>query len=202
MVHFLMIPEYFAVVGALVGSLGGFFYLYETAVGKAKPNRVTWLLWGLFPMIIFVAQRVQGVENLSWATFAAGLTPLLIVLVSFINEKAYWKTEPKDYILMAAATVGIILWAITKEANLAIVFSLGADLLAGLPTLIKSYKFPETESWPAYAVSALGFGIGVLAIQTFTFENYAFISYVFLLNALLACFAFRKRRGPSVRPES
>jgi len=125
-----MIPEYFAIIGAAIGSLGGFYYLYETAVGKAKPNRVTWLLWGLFPMIIFLAQRVQGVEDLSWATFAAGFTPLLIVLASFINKKAYWKTEPKDYYLMAAAIVGINLWAITKEPNLAIIFSLAADIFA------------------------------------------------------------------------
>lgn len=188
-----MFPEYFAIIGAAIGSLGGFYYLYETAVGKAKPNRVTWLLWGLFPMIIFLAQRVQGVENLSWATFAAGFTPLLIVLASFVNKKAYWKTEPKDYYLMAAATAGIILWALTKEPNLAIIFSLVADFFASLPTLIKSYKHPETESWFAYAISAIGFGISVLAIQRFTFETYAFISYIFVLNTLLAIFSFRKR---------
>lgn len=195
--HFLyhshpMIPDYFAIIGAVLGSLGGLYYLYETAVGKVQPNRVTWLLWGLFPMIIFVAQRVQGVENLSWATFAAGFNPLLIVLVSFINKKAYWKSEPRDYLLMAAATVGLILWAITKEPNLAIIFSLVADLLAGLPTVIKAYKYPETESGLAYAISAVGFGVGVLAIQTFTFENYAFITYIFIINALLAVFAARK----------
>ncbi|MGB4956878.1 MAG: hypothetical protein WBO49_00330, partial [Candidatus Saccharimonas sp.] len=87
-----MIPEYFAIIGAVIASLGGLYYLYETIVGKAKPNRVTWLLWGLFPMITFVAQRSQGVEGLSWATFAAGFTPLLVVIASFFNKKAYWKT--------------------------------------------------------------------------------------------------------------
>lgn len=55
-----MLPEYFAIIGAIIGSLGGFYYLYETIVGKAQPNRVTWLLWGIFPMVIFVAQRAQG----------------------------------------------------------------------------------------------------------------------------------------------
>ncbi|MCA9919971.1 MAG: hypothetical protein KC445_18570 [Anaerolineales bacterium] len=187
-----MIPDYFAIVGAALGSLGGFYYLYETAVGKVQPNRVTWLLWGLFPMIVFVAQRVQGVANLSWVTFVAGFNPLLIVLVSFINKKAYWQSKPRDYLLMAAAIVGIILWAITKEPNLAILFSLIADMLASLPTVIKAYQHPETESWVAYAISAVGFGVGVLAIQTFTFENYAFISYIFVINILLAYFASRK----------
>lgn len=184
-----MIPEYFAIIGAVIASLGGLYYLYETIVGKAKPNRVTWLLWGLFPMITFVAQRSQGVEGLSWATFAAGFTPLLVVIASFFNKKAYWKTKASDYYLMAAAVLGIVLWAVTDNPNLAILFSLVADFLAGLPTLIKSYKHPETESWIAYAISTLGFGTGVMAIHVYTFENYAFLIYLLIMNGLLAAFA-------------
>jgi hypothetical protein len=187
-----VLPEYFAVIGAVIGSIGGLYYLYETIIGKAQPNRVTWLLWGLFPMIIFVAQRARGVEGLSWASFAAGFTPILILLASFLNEKAYWKTQPRDYYLMAAAVAGIVLWALTDNPILAILFALVADLLAGLPTVMKSYRHPETESWIAYAISTLGFGMGVLAIQTFTFENYAFIGYLFLMNGLLALLASRK----------
>jgi hypothetical protein len=193
-----VLPEYFAIIGAVIGSIGGVYYLYETIIGKAKPNRVTWLLWGLFPMVIFIAQRAQGVEGLSWASFVAGFTPILILLASFLNKKAYWKTQPRDYYLMAAAVAGIVLWALTDDPNLAILFALVADLVAGLPTVIKSYRHPETESWIAYAISTLGFGMGVLAIQTFTFENYAFIGYLFLLNGLLALLA--SRRSSSALP--
>lgn len=187
-----MIPEYFAVIGAVIASIGGFYYLYETIVGKSKPNRVTWFLWGLFPAIIFVAQRAQGVDGLSWATFAAGLTPFLILMASFLNKKAFWKTQPQDYYLMIAAFVGIVLWVLTDNPNIAILFALVADFLAGVPTLIKSYKHPETESWIAYAISTLGFGIAILAIQSFTFESSIFILYLFLMNGTLAYFASRK----------
>jgi hypothetical protein len=192
-----MIPEYFAVVGALIGSLGGFYYLFDTIRGRARPNRVTWFLWGLFPMIIFVAQRAQGVEGLSWASFAAGFTPFLILLASFLNKQAYWKTEARDYALMAAAIAGIVLWALTDDPNLAILFALLADFLAGLPTFLKAYRYPETESWIAYAISTLGFGIAVLAIPSVSFENVAFVIYLFMMNALLAVFASRGRRGES-----
>ena len=190
-----MIPESFAVVGAIIGSIGGLYYLYDTVIGRAQPNRVTWLLWGLFPMIIFVAQRAQGVEGLSWASFAAGFMPFLILLASFLNEKAYWKTEPKDYALMAAAVFAFVLWALTDNPNLAILFALVADFLAGLPTLLKAYRYPGTESWVAYAISTVGFGVAILAIPSFTFENYAFITYLFLLNLFLAAFSSRARRG-------
>ena len=188
-----MLPESFAIVGAVIASLGGLYYLYETVVGKTQPNRITWLLWGIFPMIIFIAQRVEGVEGVSWASFAAGLTPLLIVTASFFNKQAYWKTEPRDYYLMGAAVLGMILWAITDNPNLAILFALIADVLAGIPTLIKSYRHPESESWIAYAISTVGFGISVLSIQVFDFANVAFVVYLFGMNATFAVLASRGR---------
>ncbi|HEY8886361.1 MAG TPA: hypothetical protein VIM31_02555 [Candidatus Microsaccharimonas sp.] len=186
-----MLPEYFAIIGAIIASAGGFYYLYETIRGTTKPNRVTWLLWGLLPMITFVAQRFQGVEGLSWVSFAAGFTPLLVVAASFLNKKAYWKTQPLDYALMGAATMGIILWAITKEPNLAILFALLADLLASIPTIIKSLKHPETESWIAYAISTVGFGIALLAIHVFNFENSAFVIYLFSIQIILTALTIR-----------
>ncbi len=195
-----MLPENFAVVGAVIGSLGGLYYLFETVVGKTQPNRITWLLWGIFPMVIFVAQRAQGVEGLSWASFVAGFTPLLIVAASFVNKKAYWKSEPRDYYLMAAAIFGIVLWAITDNPNLALLFSLLADILASIPTLIKSHRHPRSESWIAYAVSAFGFGVSLLSVQTFDFQNAAFVAYLCLLNGALAVLASRSReQEPAAR---
>jgi hypothetical protein len=188
-----VLPENCAVVGAVIGSLGGLYYLFETLVGRSQPNRITWLLWGIFPMVIFVAQRAQGVEGLSWASFVAGFTPLLIVAASFVNEKAYWKSAPRDYYLMAAAVLGIVLWAVTDDPNLALLFSLLADVLAGIPTLVKSYRHPRSESWIAYAVSSAGFGVSLLSVQTFDFQNAAFVAYLFLLNGTLAVLASRSR---------
>ncbi|HEY6007963.1 MAG TPA: hypothetical protein VIU40_06520 [Geobacteraceae bacterium] len=187
-------------MGAIIGSLGGFYYLYETTVGNAQPNRVTWLLWGLFPMVIFVAQRAQGVEGISWASFVAGFTPLLILAASFCNKKAYWKSEPRDYYLMAAAITGIILWAITDNPNLALLLSLVADMLASIPTLIKAYRHPNSESWVAYAISTFGFGISLLSVQTYDFENATFVAYVFVLNGTLAALAFRSGKPKSTVP--
>jgi hypothetical protein len=186
-----MLPEYFAIIGAVIASGGGLYYLYETIRGTAKPNRVTWLLWGILPMITFVAQRVQGVQGLSWATFVAGLTPFFVVAASFLNKKAYWKTQLLDYVLMVAAIIGIILWIVTKDANLAIFFTIIADLLASIPTIIKSFKHPETESWIAYALSTLGFAIAVLSIHVFNFQNSAFVIYLLSIQTILTILTIR-----------
>jgi hypothetical protein len=99
---------------------------------------------------------------------------------------------------MVAAMAGIVLWFITDEPNLAILLVLIADLLASIPTIIKSFKRPETESWIAYALSTIGFGIGVFSIQTFNFENAAFAIYLFVIQTLLTVLTIRVLFRPNV----
>lgn len=196
-----MISENFAVLGAIIASLGGIYYLYETITGKSQPNRVTWLLWGLFPMITFVAQRAQGVEGLSYVTLVSGLTPVFVLIASYFNKKAYWKSRPADYYLMVAAIFGIILWALTDNPNLAIAFALLADFFAAVPTLIKCYKHPESESWIAYSLSTVGFGFSILTIQKWNFENSAFVVYLALVNLAMALLSSRKPTKPALHTE-
>ena len=187
-----MLPENFAIIGALIASTGGFYYLYETITGKSQPNRVTWSLWALFPMITFFAQRSQNVGAVSWVTFVSGFTPILVVTASFFNKKAYWKAKPLDYVCMLAGFIGLGLWAITKDANLAIAFSIIADLFAAAPTVIKCYKHPKSESWIAYGLSTIGFSFSLLTIHSWTFQNYAFVVYLVFINATMSILSSRQ----------
>jgi hypothetical protein len=187
-----MLPEYFVIVGGLVLSLGSLYYFYETIRGKAKPNRATWLLWGIFPLVIFIGQRAQGVDTAAFVSLASGSIPFLVVVASFLNKRAYWKTQAFDYVCAGVAAGGIILWALTNNAYFAIAFALFADAVAALPTIIKAYKYPETESWIAFALGAAGATICILALKVWTFENYAFIVWIFVVNTVIAVLAFRK----------
>lgn len=180
-----MLPENFALVSTLIASLGSLHYLYLTAVGKVQPNKVTFFFWGVFPLIAFFAQRDEDVSGVIWITLSMGLLPFCILIVSYLNPKAYWKIKKRDFILATIAVFSMFLWYITKEPILAIVFALGADFFASLPTLIKSYKHPESENWKPYAINSFGFLIGVLSVQTWTFAEYSFVLYFFLLTTTI-----------------
>ncbi len=187
-----MLPEYFALLGSVIASMGGAYYAYLTVRGRVKPHKVTWFFWGAFPMIAFAAQLTQGVGLIAWATFVAGTPPVLVLIGSFFNKDAYWEIRTIDYWFAAAGVLSVIAWQLTGIPNIAFTFSLLADLLVALPTVIKTYRFPETESWKAYGVSAFGFLFAVLAIHHWTYENYAFVIYLFLLNLVLAMLAARR----------
>ncbi len=187
-----MLPEYFAVIGSVIASTGGAYYAYLTIRGRVKPNKVTWFFWSAFPLIGFVAQIAQGVGLIAWATFVAGVPPVLVLFGSLFNKDAYWAIRNIDYWFAAAGILSVIAWQFTAIPDIAFTFALLADLLVTLPTVVKAYQFPETENWKSYGISAFGFFLAILTVHEWTYENYAFVVYLFLLNLCIAVLSARQ----------
>jgi len=189
-----MLDHYFVIIGTLIGSAGAFAYLWETIKGKVKPNKVSFLLWSIAPMIAFVAQVKQGVGLESLMTFSTGFLPLLTFIASFVNRNAEWKLSRFDIACGILSIAGLILWLITRIGNVAILFSIVADFLAAMPTVAKAYKHPETEiAWP-WLATCIGVSLTILTLDKLTFANSAFIIYIFIVDLIIfICVHFRIR---------
>ena len=177
-----MLNQNFVIVGTLIGTAGAIAYLVDTLKGRVKPNRVSFLLWSIAPMIAFAAQVRQGVGLESLMTFSTGFLPLLTFLASFTNKKAVWKLTPFDVACGVLSVIGLVLWLITRVGNVAIFFSIVADGLAALPTLVKAYHHPETEiAWP-WLATCIGVVLTLLTLERWTFANSSFILYIFFVD--------------------
>lgn len=183
-----MLNENFVYVGVVLSFLGALSYLVDTLKGKAKPNKVSWFVWALAPLIAFGATVQQGVGVRSLLTFMVGFNPLLIFLASFVNKKAYWKITTLNLACGALAIAGLVLWLITDIPNLAIFFGILADGIAAIPTVIKSYKDPETENPNVFLGSGIAALITLLTIKVWNFEQFAFPVYILGICALLYVF--------------
>lgn len=180
-----MISENFVYLGIIIGFLGTLSYLIDTLKGKAKPNKVTWFVWALAPLIAFWATIQQGVGVQSLLTFMAGFGPVIIFFASFVNKKSYWKISKLDLACGSLAILGLVLWKITGTGNLAIFFSIIADALAAVPTIIKSYQQPETENSTAFLGSGISALITLLTIRIWKFEQYAFPAYLLIVCIII-----------------
>jgi hypothetical protein len=180
-----MLNSNFVIVGTLIGAVGALAYLIDTVKGKVKPNRVSFLLWSIAPFIAFAAQIKQGVGIESLMTFSTGFLPILTFGASFVNKKAEWKITKFDLVCGALSILGLILWLITKVGNIAITFSILADGLAAVPTIVKAYKYPDTElAWP-WIATVFGVVLTLLTLSEWTFANSGFIVYILLVNTLI-----------------
>lgn len=181
-----MLHPNFIIIGAVIFLIGSAGYVVDTIKGRVKPNRVTWFIWSLAPLIAFAAQIKQGIGMESLMTLVIGLVPVLVFAASFINKKAYWKIERLDVVCGLLSIVGLIIWQITKIGNVAIIFSLIADFLAFFPTMVKSYFRPETENYLLYLANSVFALLTLLTIKNWSFANYAFPLYIFLVTLILS----------------
>jgi hypothetical protein len=180
-----MLNPNFVILGTLISAIGSLSYLIDTLKGKVKPNRVSFLLWSIAPLIAVAAMLKQKVGLQSLMTFSTGFLPLTIFIASFINKKSEWKITKFDLICGVLSLFGLALWLITKVGNIAIFFSIVADGLAAVPTIIQSYKYPETQSgWPWIATS-FGVLLTLLTLDTITFTNSGFNIYILIVNIII-----------------
>lgn len=174
----IVINENFAILGALVVLFGDLTYLIETIQGRVQPNRMSWLMWGVAPLIAFAAAISQGVGISTITTFAIGAIPILIFFATFVNRKAYWKLTILDIPCGVLSALALVLWYITKDANIAVSLSILSDFAAFIPTYKKAYTHPQSESSKIFLFNAIGTGITLLSLQKWTFAAYAFPLYV------------------------
>lgn len=180
-----MLPEWAVIIGSCFNLIGSSSYARDTFLGKTSPNRVTWFMWALAPLIAFAAQISKGVGLSSLMTFMVGFGPLTIFIASFFNKKSVWKIGRFDIVCGSLSLVGLIMWLLIREGNIAILFAIFADFLAGVPTIIKSIKDPDSESSLVFLFGALSAGIAMLTLRTWTFEYLAFPLYIFVFCAVL-----------------
>lgn len=188
-----MLPSYFAFIGGAIMIVSGGVYLRGMMRGTVRPNRMTWLLWGIIPMIAFAAQLSEGVGDIAWFTFAGGVAPFVIFGLSFFKKEAYWQTSVRDYFCLLISLIGIGFWVATEDANMAITFSIVANLAASYPTLRKSLFNPETESSKAFVLLAFAGVLGILSIQDWNYASAAYIIYLFLRNSATSVLLLRAK---------
>lgn len=177
--------EYIVYGGVILVSAGAFFYIKDTLQGKNQPNRVTWLLWAIAPMIGTWAAVSNGVGISVLPVFMAGFVPFLIFLASFVNPKAYWKLERFDYVCGAFSLFVLVLWGVTHNPVATIAFAILSDALAAIPTIIKSWKYPESETAAPFILGSISLGVGFLVMKEWSFVELAFPVYLLLLNLVI-----------------
>ena len=180
----LMLGDEYMVIAVILRLAAGLGYLVVTWRRIVQPNPVSWLLWGVTPLIAFVAQVQEGVTPQAWAVFTLGAGPLLVFAVS-VKRKTRWRVTRFDALCGVSAAAGIVLWQLTSNPGLALLFSIVADTLASVPTLTKAYKAPRSERSLPYLVSMTSMILILATISNPRLVDYAFPLYMLSINTAI-----------------
>ena len=177
--------KYLIFVGMAISLIGIMSYIKEMLQGSVKPNRVSWLMWSIAPLIAAIAAMVSGVTWSVIPVFMSGIGPLLVFIVSLFKKEAYWKIVKFDLYCGFLSALALILWGITNEPIIAIIFAIASDFLASVPTLTKAWKHPATESSSAFVGGLCSALTTFFAIDKWNFLSLAFPIYLGVIDILI-----------------
>lgn len=193
-----VINVHFVYLGAAIGALGTGLYLRDTLRGTTQPNRVTWLLWAVAPLLAAAVEFHSRVGLRTLTTFMIGFMPLLVFIASFHNSLAIWKIRRIDYACGAMSVAGTVAWLVTQNGVIGIVAAIAADFLAGVPTVMKSWTHPESESVTSYVGAVINSGILLLTVDHWTTDVVAFPLFILCIGSV-EVFLVGAKPGPRFR---
>ena len=188
-----MLPEKIIFVGVLINLVGLFWYIKDVIKGGTKPNLVSWFIWSLAPFIGVFFQLKAGAGFSILPVFMAGFTSLVVIIVSVLKKNGYWKINTFDVICGIISLFALTLYIMTHNLGVSIFFAIFSDALAYIPTIRKSWNFPETETGLMYTTGIVSNIIGLLTIKIWIFPIYSFGIYIILFNAIVVFSIYRKK---------
>ncbi|MDO8513980.1 MAG: hypothetical protein Q7S50_00355 [bacterium] len=183
-----------AILSGLLLVAGTIPYIRDVLSRTTHPNIVSWVGWSLLTTITIVAQFAKG-TNLSLVVPIASTIGTATIAVLGIRY-GYAKFNTLDKVCFVLGVVAIISWIATKEPLSAIIISIIADILFLLPTSIKSYRLPHSETMMTYVLLSAGALFGLLSSNNLELQNILYPVYLFLAYASTVCILI-VRRNPA-----
>ena len=185
----------FGIFSAVFTLIGAYYYLRSIHKKESNPHLLSWVGWTFITTIGAFAMLDSGS---TWATifiFANSASSMSVVLYSMYKKVGIWSTTIYDYIFFSLGILGIILWQLLNMPLVAIILSVLADLLFAIPTVIKVYRNPRSESangWIPYCIAGI---FGLLAIRSISLTETLYPFYIFFINFLiLIIILFKKNK--------
>ena len=181
---------YFALLTSFIGY---FFYFKNMFYGSTKPNLVSWFLWMLGPFLGTFFQIKAGAGLSALPVFLAGFGPLVVIVVSIFKKDSLWKITSFDIFCGILSLIALVIYALTHNLGVSIVFAIFSDLFAFIPTYIKGWKFPESENIGVYIPGIINNALGLLIIKNWIFTIYSFSIYLISANVIFILILYRKK---------
>ena len=180
MIQLIYMREILGYGSGILIALSCILYIKDILLAKTKPQRMTWFIWVILLSIAFFAQLSKGG---TWSLITTGIDWLGVVIIFILSIKRGMGGATKlDKMALVGAGVGLIIWYFTNEPLFAILITIFIDFIAGMLTILKTYKHPETETFVAYIICGTGGILGALAVGEMNFSLIIFPLWIGLFN--------------------
>jgi hypothetical protein len=162
-------------------------------------KRNTWLpcvhrqnIWSIVSCVIFFGQVAKGAGIGAIPTAASEVFTILIFFFSLKN--GFKHIRKVDHVFLALALLGLVPWALTKDPTISVIIVVAIDLIAFMPTLRKTYKYPKTETPLLYIMNVLRHTLMLFSLQAYNIATMLHSFSMIITNTIMTLFILRKNK--------
>ncbi|HPT08544.1 MAG TPA: hypothetical protein PLE28_02520 [bacterium] len=179
------IKAIFGILSSVALIIGGVPYLLDVYYKRVNPHILSWIGWSFITALGGSAMLASGSHWVVSLLFANTILCFLIAVYSIIKRVGVWSSSVYDFLFFGLGVFGLILWQILDAPIIALVLSIIADLSFGLPTIIKTYKNPESETYFPWLASTTSGLLSFFAIEHLNFSEVAYPVYLFIFDTIV-----------------
>ncbi len=184
--------ELLGLIAVALTIIGHLPYIKDIIKGKTKPHVFTWIVWAVVTILAFLGQWQKGGGAGSWTTGATGLITILIALLSL--KKGSRDIRKSDKLFFIAALVSTAPWYLTKDPTISIVIITLIDVFAFIPTIRKTFKSPDSETFFTYALNILRHGLSMTALANYNLATYLYPLSLLIMNGVVTFTIIKYRK--------
>jgi hypothetical protein len=164
------VRQLFTVLSGLTIAIAYIPFIRGTIQGWVIPNRATWTVWFVQDVLLASSAIMAGVGPAAVMPVIWGLGAAMVLILS-LTKGTRGAFTGLEKACLGLSGLGILLWATTGSARLALVASVSASCIGGVPTVVKAWVKPWTETMSGWLLLILGTVFSSLAIQGWTFDS-------------------------------
>jgi hypothetical protein len=148
----IFLEQPIGILASILILIGQYTYFIDVWKEKIEPSILTWYGWALLMGSLVVAQVI----SIGWDWSLTSLTSCTFGCVAIgtasLIKKNYLLLN-RDWWFLGMGIFCFVLYFLTKDPWLTTIYAVLADLIIGIPTIIKAYKEPENEKSKAWVIS-------------------------------------------------
>ena len=185
------LKELLAGVAVIFAILGNVPYLRDVIKGKVQPHPYTWLVWSIVSMVTFFGVLLKGG---GLGAIPTGVSEFFTIVIFLFSLRYGFKNiARKDTYFLIIALLGLIPWVLTKDPTMSVVIVVGIDLVAFIPTLRKTWLYPDTERPILYGMNVLRHILTLFSLNSYNVATTVHSVAMIITNSLMVVFMKRKK---------
>ena len=167
-------------------------YMYSIVRQGTRPHRVTrFVLLVVLGLNFFSVVFAGG--NLGSVLLSGFMVVQAVAVCALSIKRGMGGASVFDIACLVIALAGVLGWKLTNNPTVGIICAISADQIAYLPAMVKTWRYPESESPWFYVLGGIGAGISLVSYAITPAS--AFQIYLVLNCLMMVGLIYRRRLG-------